>query len=224
MAEARRPRARKDIAGFIGIAGPYDFLPIKDTVINQIFAGVDLGSTQPINFIAGGEPPTNLFLPFVRCPRGQFEFKRWARERRQLANRLKTSRSFMRLAMAAFYISAGVAHMIFPDKFAAIVPGWVPYPRPTVFLTGICEIAGGIGLVTRRFRRLAGGMLALYAICVFPANLDHAVHEIDLPPVPNSWWYHGPRLAFQPILVWWALFCSDTLDWPFKSKSSEISK
>ncbi len=60
-------------------------------------------------------------------------------------------------------------------------------------------------------RRLAGVMLALYAVCVF---LKHAIEGIELPPVPSSWWYHGPRLAMQPVLAWWALFSSDTIDWP----------
>ena len=57
-------------------------------------------------------------------------------------------------------------------------------------------------------------MLALYAACVFPTNVKHALDGISLPPVPDSWWYHAPRLAFQPILVWWALFCAGVIDWP----------
>ena len=44
-------------------------------------------------------------------------------------------------------------------------------------------------------RRLAGVMLALYAVGVFPANIKHAIEGVDLPPAPNSWWYHGPRLG-----------------------------
>ena len=50
--------SRKDIAGFIGIAGPYDFLPIWDPAVKEIFAVADLSRTQPINFVTGGEPPT----------------------------------------------------------------------------------------------------------------------------------------------------------------------
>jgi uncharacterized membrane protein len=62
-------------------------------------------------------------------------------------------------------------------------------------------------------------MLALYACCVLPANIKHAVEGIHLPPMPDSWWYHGPRLAFQPVLVWWALFCAGVIDWPIKPKT-----
>ena len=49
-----------------------------------------------------------------------------------------------------------------------------------------------------------------------PDGLKHAIEGIHLPPLPDGWWYHGPRLAFQPVLIWWALFCSNVIDWPFR--------
>ena len=124
----------------------------------------------------------------------------------------------MRWTMSAFYLLAGIAHVAMPDKFLPIVPDWVPRQRETVLITGICEIAGSVGLLVTRLRPLAGIMLALYAICVFPANIKHALGSIRVPPVPESWWYHGPRLALQPVLVWWALFCAGVIDWPLRTR------
>jgi uncharacterized membrane protein len=124
------------------------------------------------------------------------------------------SRSVMRWTMAAFYILAGIVHIAAPGNFLPIVPGWVPSPGLVVLLTGVCEIAGGSALLVGRTQRLAGIMLALYAVCVFPANVKHAVEAINLPPMPNTCWYHGPRLALQPVLVWWALFSAEVIDWP----------
>jgi uncharacterized membrane protein len=129
------------------------------------------------------------------------------------------ARLVMRWIMITFYMVAGIAHLALTDKFLLIVPNWVPFPRAVVLLTGVCEIAGGIALASTRFRRLAGIMLALYAVCVFPANIKHAIDGIHLPPVPDGWLYHGPRLALQPVLVWWALFCAGVIDWPFRTKS-----
>ncbi len=51
---------RRDIAGFIGLAGPYDFLPLRDDTLKTIFAGGDIQRTQPINFVSGHEPPSLL--------------------------------------------------------------------------------------------------------------------------------------------------------------------
>lgn len=122
----------------------------------------------------------------------------------------------MRWIMAAFYGIAGIAHLHAPDAFLPIVPDWVPYPREVILVTGLCELAGAAALLTTRWRRIAGIMLALYALAVWPANIKHAVERIHVPPLPDSWWYHAPRLAFQPVLIWWALFCSGVVDWPWR--------
>ena len=117
--------------------------------------------------------------------------------------------------MSTVFVVAGLLHLAAPDAFLPIVPDWVPAARYIVVLTGICEIVGGLALLTRRLRVLAGIMLALYAVCVFPANIKHAFEGIEVAGLPSSWWYHVPRLALQPVIVWWALFCAEAVDWPF---------
>jgi uncharacterized membrane protein len=131
---------------------------------------------------------------------------------------MKKFRPVMRWIMAAFYMLAGVVHLRSPDAFLPIVPDFVPLPRDVILVTGVCEIAGAATLVTTRWRRLAGVMLALYAVCVFPANIKHAVEHVQLPSIPDSWWYHAPRLALQPVLVWWALFSAGVVDWPLQRR------
>ena len=133
---------------------------------------------------------------------------------------MERSRTVMRWVMAAFYAVAGVGHVLWPEAFLPIVPDWVPFPREVILLTGVCELAGAAALLTQRLRWIAGVMLALYALCVWPANIKHAVDGIHLPSISDSWWYHGPRLAFQPVLIWWALFCANGIDWPFIGKKS----
>jgi acetyl esterase/lipase len=48
------------LAGAIGIAGPYDFLPITNPTRIEIFGGTDRVDTQPIRFIDGKRPPMLL--------------------------------------------------------------------------------------------------------------------------------------------------------------------
>src|SRR5262245_16982443 len=84
---------------------------------------------------------------------------------------IETFRAVLRYALATVYLAAGVTHIALPDKFLPIVPSWVPFPRQIVLITGVCELAGATGLLTDQWRRLAGLMLALYAICVYPANI-----------------------------------------------------
>jgi acetyl esterase/lipase len=48
----------RDLAGVIGLAGPYDFLPITEPRIKEVFgAESNWPSSQPVNFVDGDEPP-----------------------------------------------------------------------------------------------------------------------------------------------------------------------
>ena len=125
-------------------------------------------------------------------------------------------RAAMRWVLAAFYAAAGIAHLVAPDKLLAITPSWVPFAPQIIFATGLCELAGAAALVTTPLRRWAGFAFATYALCVWPANFKHAIDGIDLPYIASSWLYHVPRLAFQPLLVWSALFSAGIIDWPWR--------
>ena len=128
------------------------------------------------------------------------------------------TRAAMRWILAAFYSAAGVAHLLAPDKLLAITPSWVPFAPQVIFATGLCEIAGSAALLTKALRRWAGLAFAAYAICVWPANFKHAIDGIDLPYVANSWLYHGPRLALQPVIIWWALYAAGVIDRPWRRR------
>ncbi|WP_294256173.1 DoxX family protein [uncultured Sphingomonas sp.] len=110
-----------------------------------------------------------------------------------------------RITLACLYLLAGVLHLMVPRPFLHITPVWVPYPALVIAGTGLCEIAGALALLTARLRKLAGVMLALYALCVFPANLQHAVQDLSTC-TGLGWAYHAPRLFVQPLLCWWALW------------------
>ena len=92
--------------------------------------------------------------------------------------------------------------------------------------TGIAEILGAIGLAqpwSKRTRRAAGIGLALYAVCVFPANINH--FAIDMARADGGWGlaYHVPRMFAQPLLVWLALWGGGVTDWPLRRRRSRIS-
>jgi uncharacterized membrane protein len=131
-------------------------------------------------------------------------------------DRSDTARAVMRWVLALFYVAAGMAHLRAPDSLLAITPSWVPFAPQVIFITGLCEIAGAIALVTKPLRWWAGVALAAYALCVWPANFKHAIDGVDLPHISSSWLYHGPRLAFQPVLIWWALYAAGVIDWPWR--------
>lgn len=127
-------------------------------------------------------------------------------------------RAVLRWILAAFFVAAGVAHLAVPDKLLAMTPGWVQFAPQVILLTGLCEFAGAAALVTRPLRWWAGVALALYSLCVWPANIMHAVDGIEIRGLPSSWWYHGPRLAAQPLIIWASLYAAGVVDWPFRRR------
>jgi uncharacterized membrane protein len=132
-----------------------------------------------------------------------------------LVLRFAAARAAMRWVLAAFFVAAGIAHLVVPDVLLTITPAWVPFAPEVILVTGLCEFAGAAALVTRPLRRWAGVALALYALCVWPANIKQALDSIVVPHIPDTWWYHGPRLAMQPVIIWAALFSAGVIDWPF---------
>lgn len=118
-------------------------------------------------------------------------------------------KTIVRIVFALLYAVAGVLHIAAPDPFLTITPDWVPFPRSVIFWTGIAEIAGAVGLLqpfSRQVRRAAGIGLALYALCVWPANINHFVMDMARPDHGLGLAYHVPRMIAQPILVWMALW------------------
>ncbi|MEJ5081285.1 DoxX family protein [Ochrobactrum sp. MYb379] len=122
-----------------------------------------------------------------------------------------------RWVLSAFYGLAGILHIVLPKPFLVITPAWVPEPETVIFLTGLCEIAGAVGLLVPQLRKAAAIGLALYSVCVFPANIKHAIDGLGAATAsPWQWLYHLVRLPLQPSLVLVALFAGNLFVWPFR--------
>src|SRR5438067_429708 len=87
----------------------------------------------------------------------------------------------MRWLAAAFFVGAGVNHFVKPAFYASIVPPAFPAPAAMVAISGVCEIAGGLGLLVPALRRAAGYGLIALLIAVFPANVYMAVSPERIP-------------------------------------------
>ncbi len=126
-------------------------------------------------------------------------------------------RSALRWLLALIYAAAGVLHLLLPRPFVAIVPEWVPAPTTVIALTGALELVGAAALVqgwSLTVRRAAGIGLALYALCVWPANFHHMELDVARSDGGLGLAYHIPRLALQPVLMWLAVWTGEVTRWP----------
>jgi uncharacterized membrane protein len=104
---------------------------------------------------------------------------------------------------ALLFFLAGVLHFVSPAFFDRIVPPWVPDARLATYVSGVCEIAGAIGLLIPATRTAAAWGLMALLVAVLPANI-HMLNqaraaEASVGYIAGLWM----RLPLQPLLIWW---------------------
>jgi uncharacterized membrane protein len=101
-----------------------------------------------------------------------------------------------------FFIAAGAMHFVRPAMYVQIIPPQLGNAPMLVAISGIAEIAGGLGLLIPKTRRVAGiGLIALL-IAVWPANIYMAV-EAKRFAAAASPWVLWARVPLQVVLIWW---------------------
>jgi len=120
----------------------------------------------------------------------------------------------MRWGLSFGLLFVGVDHFVVPRRYLPMIPKIMPFPRALVLFTGLCEIAGGVGLLIPALRMASGWALALYFVCVFPANLKNLKNALcgqRVEGLPQARWYYWLRLGLQPLVIGWALFAAGVI-------------
>ena len=111
----------------------------------------------------------------------------------------------LRILIALVFIGMGANHFVprSARTMAAMIPPWLrPDGRVTaltlVYLTGVAEIAGGLGLLFPPTRLAAGIALVVFLACVFPSNAYAAQHREKFGALAVPFW---PRLVAQIVLA-----------------------
>ncbi len=125
----------------------------------------------------------------------------------------RTLRRFKRpllYLMGPAYVVAGVLHFVVPELYVQIIPPVFPAALALVYLSGLAEIAVGIGLLVPRTRRHAAWATVALLVAIFPANVYMATHGVVIKGVPGggdpSNVVRWGRLPVQAVLILWALW------------------
>lgn len=112
---------------------------------------------------------------------------------------MRAFKVILRWVFALFFAGAGVMHFRSPRFYERMMPSYLPWHKPLVLVSGVCEIFLGVLLVIPRFTRAAAmGVIALL-LAVFPANVEMARH-------PERFRMFSPRallirLPLQLVLI-----------------------
>ena len=105
--------------------------------------------------------------------------------------------------VGAFFVLAGANHFAMPRYYRRIVPPGFGDPNTVVVVSGVAEIAGGVGVLVPSTRRLAGLALIVLLAAVFPANVHMAVNAEQFQNLRVPRWALWLRLPLQPLMAWW---------------------
>jgi uncharacterized membrane protein len=105
--------------------------------------------------------------------------------------------------LANVFILAGVNHFVMPRAYERIVPPMLRgQAKRIVRVSGVAEIAAGVGVFVPATRRLSGLSLIALLAAVFPANLYMARQPEEFARIPR--WALYARLPLQPLMMLWA--------------------
>ena len=111
-----------------------------------------------------------------------------------------------RYALATMLLFTASAHFTkMKHDLVRMMPGWIPQPLALIYFTGLCEIAGAIGLLLPGVRQAAGLALIVFFIVVFPANVKAARTGVGLGNKrPTPLWLRASMQVLFIALTWWS--------------------
>lgn len=112
------------------------------------------------------------------------------------------------ITLSIFFIAAGAAHFIWTGLYVAVMPPYLPLHLELVYLSGAFEILGGLAILPRRTRVVAGWGLIMLLLAVFPANIHMAMNPE--PYIGWGWplWALYARLPLQVLLAAWVWYAT----------------
>ena len=118
-----------------------------------------------------------------------------------MLNAMQGKRS--QILLAGFFVLAGCLHFVFSTSYMKIVPPWLPWHFALVMISGIFEIAGGLGLLFQFMRRFAGYGLILLSLAVLPANMQMVLNAHAVGDAIAWQALLLMRLPLQLLLIFW---------------------
>ncbi|GMQ84550.1 MAG: hypothetical protein BMS9Abin07_0114 [Acidimicrobiia bacterium] len=106
--------------------------------------------------------------------------------------------------MGGFYVVAGMNHFLNAEAYIAIMPTYLPWHGQLVFLSGLGEVALGIGVLIPTTRVVSAWGIILLLILIFPANLYVAMNDLAYFGGEPNTLLNWLRLPFQLVLIAWA--------------------
>ncbi len=114
-----------------------------------------------------------------------------------------------RIGLTLFFVFTGIGHFIRTEPMAAMLPPSVPYRIELIYLTGVLELLGAIGVWIPQLMKITGVCLILMMLAVLPANIYSAFTRVEFGGHEYGPVYLLLRVPFQLFVIAWIYFATE---------------
>lgn len=97
-----------------------------------------------------------------------------------------------RIAISVMLCFTAIGHFAFTKGMSMMIPPFIPFRIPIVYLTGIFEIMLAIGLLVPKLKVLSGWALIVFLLLMLPGNIYAAMHHVNYQKAT----FDGPGLSY----------------------------
>jgi uncharacterized membrane protein len=114
-----------------------------------------------------------------------------------------------RIAMSVMLVFTSIGHFKFSKGMTMMLPSFIPYQLPLVYLTGLLEIACAVGLLIPQWKVTSAWVLIIFFILILPVNINAAIKRVDYEKGtlegkgPSYLWF---RIPLQILFITWVYF------------------
>lgn len=117
-----------------------------------------------------------------------------------------------RVGLSLFFAFTALGHFVRTEGMAEMLPPAVPYRIELIYVTGVLELLGAIGVWIPRLTKLTGLLLIVMLLGLLPANIYSAINRVDFGGHGAGPLYLLVRIPFQLFVIWWTYFATEQ-DW-----------
>lgn len=122
-----------------------------------------------------------------------------------------------RVGLSLFFAFTALGHFVRTNEMAAMLPDSVPYRVELIYLTGVLELLGAIGIWLRQLHKLTGACLMLLLIAILPANIYSAINHVEFGGHAAGPAYLLIRVPFQLLVIVWTYYATEQNWWRWKT-------
>jgi uncharacterized membrane protein len=129
-----------------------------------------------------------------------------------------------RVGLSLFFMFTATGHFVKAKEMSQMLPPSVPYRLEIIYVTGIFELLGAIGVWITPLTRLTGFWLILMLVCFLPANIYSAFNHVDFGGHGEGPGYLLFRVPFQFFVIWWTYYATEQTWFGRHPESSESGR